>query len=78
MKLRNLVLSILGLALAWTSAADTLRLTNGQVIYGQFVTRMSQGIQFTGQDGIRNSYPPDQLAQQVMRLDEKRMPLREK
>ena len=62
MKLRILLLSTLGLALAFAVAADTLRLTNGQVIYGQFVTRTPQGVQFTGQDGITNSYPPDQVA----------------
>ena len=62
MKSRILLLSILGLALAFTASADTLRLTNGQVIYGQFVTRTPQGVQFTGQDGITNSYPPDQVA----------------
>jgi hypothetical protein len=62
MKSRILLLSMLGLALALTAAADTLRLTNGQVIYGQFVTRTPEGVQFTGQDGITNSYPPDQVA----------------
>jgi hypothetical protein len=61
MKSRILLLSMLGLALALTAAADTLRLTNGQVIYGQFVTRTPEGVQFTGQDGITNSYPPDQV-----------------
>jgi hypothetical protein len=62
MRLRILLLSTLGLALAFAAAADTLRLTNGQVIYGQFVTRTPQGVQFTGADGITNSYPPDQVA----------------
>jgi hypothetical protein len=62
MKSRIPLLSILGLALAFAAAADTLRLTNGQVIYGQFVTRTPQGVQFTGADGITNSYPPDQVA----------------
>jgi len=62
MKLRTLIPCILGLALAFTAAADTLRLTNGQAIYGQFVTRTPQGIQFTGPDGITNAYPPDQVA----------------
>jgi hypothetical protein len=62
MKLRVFTTCILGLALAFTAAADTLRLTNGQVIYGQFVTRTPQGIQFTGPDGITNAYPPDQVA----------------
>ncbi|MGD0426374.1 MAG: hypothetical protein ABSC10_06625 [Candidatus Acidiferrales bacterium] len=62
MKLRILILGVLALALAWSAAADALRLTNGQVIYGQFVTRTPQGVQFTGQDGVTRSYPPDQVA----------------
>jgi hypothetical protein len=61
-KLRIPLLSILGLALAFTAAADTLRLTNGQVIYGQFVTRTPEGIQFTGSDGVTHAYPPDHVA----------------
>lgn len=47
---------------ATTAHADTLRLTNGQVIYGQFVTRTPQGIQFTGPDGVTTAYLPDQVA----------------
>ena len=62
MKSRILLLSILGLALAFAAAADTLRLTTGQVIYGQFVTRTPEGIQFTGPDGVTNSYPPGLVA----------------
>lgn len=62
MKSRILLLSILGLALAFASAADTLRLTTGQVIYGQFVTRTPEGIQFTGPDGVTNAYPPGLVA----------------
>jgi hypothetical protein len=60
MNLRILLAVILGLALPAT--ADTLRLTNGQVIFGQFVTRTPEGIQFTGPDGITNAYPPDHVA----------------
>jgi hypothetical protein len=62
MKSRILLLSILGLALAFVAAADTLRLTTGQVIYGQFVTRTPEGIQFTGPDGVTNAYPPGLVA----------------
>lgn len=62
MKSRILLLSILGLALAFAAAADTLRLTTGQVIYGQFVTRTPAGIQFTGPDGVTNAYPPGLVA----------------
>jgi hypothetical protein len=60
MNLRILLAVILGLALPAT--ADTLRLTDGQVIYGQFVTRTPEGMQFTGPDGITNAYPPDRVA----------------
>ena len=62
MKLRIQLLSILGLALAFAASADTLRLTTGQVIYGQFVTRTPEGIQFTGPDGVTNAYPPGLVA----------------
>ena len=62
MKARILLVSILGLALAFAAAADTLRLTTGQVIYGQFVTRTPEGIQFTGPDGVTNAYPPGLVA----------------
>jgi hypothetical protein len=62
MKLRIFTICILGLALSSLAVADTLRLTSGQVIYGQFVTRTPQGVQFTGQDGSTQSYPPDQVA----------------
>jgi hypothetical protein len=62
MKLRILFLCILGLSLACAASADTLRLTNGQVIYGQFVTRTPEGIQFTGPDGVTRGYPPEQVA----------------
>jgi hypothetical protein len=62
MKLRIQLLSILGLALAFVASADTLRLTTGQVIYGQFVTRTPEGIQFTGPDGVTNAYPPGLVA----------------
>jgi len=62
MKLRILLICIVSIGLAWTALADTLRLKNGQVIYGQFVTRTSAGIQFLGQDGRSYSYPPDEVA----------------
>jgi len=62
MKIRILLLCILAVALACTVSADTLRLTNGQVIYGQFVTRTPEGVHFTGQDGVTQSYPPEQVA----------------
>jgi hypothetical protein len=62
MKIRILLHCVLAVAFACTVSTDTLRLTNGQVIYGQFVTRTPKGVQFTGQDGVTLSYPPEQVA----------------
>ncbi|MFZ3332502.1 MAG: hypothetical protein WA197_17840 [Candidatus Acidiferrales bacterium] len=62
MKLKILAVCIVCIGLAWTASADTLRLKNGQVIYGQFVGRTAEGVQFTGQDGNTNTYPPQDVA----------------
>jgi hypothetical protein len=65
MKLSMMVFCMLAVAFACTTnsaTADTLRLTTGQVIYGQFVTRTPEGIQFTGPDGVTNAYPPGLVA----------------
>jgi hypothetical protein len=64
MRLPLIVFCMLVVASASTSnaAADTLRLTTGQVIYGQFVTRTPEGIQFTGPDGVTNAYPSGLVA----------------
>jgi hypothetical protein len=51
MKLRILILFVVSIGLARTALADTLRLKDGQVFYGQFVSRTSSGTQFTTQDG---------------------------
>jgi hypothetical protein len=62
MKLKILVLCALCIALAWTASADTLRLKNGQVIYGQFLGRTPEGIQFAAPNGNPQIYPPQEVA----------------
>jgi hypothetical protein len=62
MKLKISVLCALCIALAWTASADTLRLKNGQVIYGQFLGRTPEGIQFAGPNGNPQIYPPQEVA----------------
>lgn len=62
MKLKILVLCVVCIGLALTASADTLRLKNGQVIYGQFVGRSAAGIQFVGQDGNTYFYQPQDIA----------------
>jgi hypothetical protein len=62
MKLKILVLCIMGIVPAWTASADTLRLKNGHVIYGQFVGRSSEGVQFAWEDGTVVTYPPQEVA----------------
>ena len=62
MKLKFWLLFIVCLCIVGTSAADTLRLTNGQVIYGQFVGRTAQGVQFILQNGNPQTFPSDQVA----------------
>jgi hypothetical protein len=51
MKLSVLVLWVVAIGLAGTASADTLRLKNGQMFYGQFVGRTPTSIEFTTQDG---------------------------
>jgi hypothetical protein len=62
MKLKILVLCVVCVPLAWTALADTLRLKNGQVIYGQFLGRTPAGIQFAGENGNSQVYPPQEVA----------------
>lgn len=62
MKLRILMLIIGCIGMIGRVSADTLRLKNGQVIYGQFVSRNSTGIQFTGIDGNTYFYQPQDVA----------------
>jgi hypothetical protein len=42
--------------------ADTLKLTNGQVIYGVFIGRANDAVQFMSTDGTTKSYPTVQVA----------------
>jgi hypothetical protein len=53
---------LLSLLLACLVSADTLKLTNGQIIYGTFVSRNNDAVQFTGTDGATKSYPTWQVA----------------
>jgi hypothetical protein len=62
MRLKLLVLCAVCVTLAYTASADTLRLKNGQVIYGQFIGRTPEGIQFAGPDGNPQIYPPQEVA----------------
>jgi hypothetical protein len=61
MKLRMLMLCVTFIGLACTAAADTLRLTNGQVITGVFQGRSSAGVQFVGPDGTSRIYPSQEV-----------------
>ncbi|HXW62864.1 MAG TPA: hypothetical protein VEJ45_09705 [Candidatus Acidoferrales bacterium] len=62
MKLRVLTVCVICLELAGTVFADTLRLKNGQVFYGQFVSRTSSEIQFTDQNGNTLFFLPQDVA----------------
>jgi hypothetical protein len=61
MKLRLLILCMICVGLTCAAAADTLHLTNGQVITGTFLGRSSTGVQFIGPDGTSQIYPPEQV-----------------
>jgi hypothetical protein len=61
MKFRILMLCAICIGLACTAAADTLVLTNGQVITGIFMGRSSAGVQFVGPDGTSQIYPSQQV-----------------
>src|SRR5208283_1651845 len=53
---------LLCLFLAGFAFADTLTLTSGQVIYGVFMGRNNDAIQFLGPDGSSKSYPLSQVS----------------
>lgn len=53
---------LLCLCFATFASADTLKLTNGQIIYGVFMGRANDAIQFLGPDGTTKSYPTAQVA----------------
>jgi hypothetical protein len=61
MKLRIVLICAICIGLACTAAADTLVLTNGQVITGTFLGRSSAGVQFVGLDGMTQIYPSQQV-----------------
>jgi hypothetical protein len=61
MKLKILTLTVLAIGLGCTALADTLRLTNGQVITGVFLGRSSAGVQFIGPDGVTRIYPSEEV-----------------
>jgi len=62
LKVRILLLLILSISWAGKVSADTLRLKDGQVIYGQFVSRSSSAIQFTDQNGNTLFFAPQDVA----------------
>ncbi len=62
MRPKFVAVCLLSLCLACFVVADTLKLTNGQIIYGTFVSRNNDAIQFTGTDGATKSYPTWQVA----------------
>jgi hypothetical protein len=61
MKLKMLLVCAICISLTCTAFADTLTLTNGQVINGIFLGRSSAGVQFVGPDGISQIYPSQQV-----------------
>jgi len=61
MKLRMFILCAIYVGMACTATADTLVLTNGQVITGTFLGRSSAGVQFVGPDGTSQIYPSQQV-----------------
>jgi hypothetical protein len=61
MRLRVFILCAICVGMACTAAADTLVLTNGQVITGTFLGRSSAGVQFIGPDRTTQIYPSEQV-----------------
>jgi hypothetical protein len=62
MRKKSAVILVFCLSLACLASADTLTLNNGQVIYGVFMGRNNDAIQFLGPDGSSKSYPLAQVA----------------
>ena len=62
MRRKFAVILALCLSLACFTSADTLKLNNGEVIYGVFMGRNNDAIQFLGPDGSSKSYPLSQVA----------------
>jgi hypothetical protein len=59
---KSAAILLLGLGFAAIAAGDTLKLTNGQVIYGIFMGRHNDAVEFLGPDGSTKSYPTAQIA----------------
>ena len=62
MRLKPVAILLLCLWFTGAASADTLKLTSGQVIYGVFMGRANDAIQFLGPDGSTKSYPTAQVA----------------
>jgi hypothetical protein len=62
MKHKFFAILVLFLCVTDIVSADTLRLMNGQVIYGVFMSRNNDTVQFLGPDGTAKSYPQSQIA----------------
>jgi hypothetical protein len=62
--MKQAVAALFALCLFFASMADAdmLTLTNGQVIYGVFMGRANDVVQFLGPDGTTRSYPTAQVA----------------
>lgn len=62
MRQRIPVILVLCFCFGCLTSADTLKLTNGQVIQGVFMGRNNDAVQFRGPDGTTKSYPITQVA----------------
>ena len=58
---KSAAILLLLICFASLASADTLRFTNGQVIYGVFMGRANDAIQFLGPDGTTKSFPTAQV-----------------
>jgi hypothetical protein len=62
MRWKSVAILSLCICFAGLLSADTLKLTNGQIIYGIFMGRANDAIQFIGPDGTTKSFPTAQVA----------------
>jgi len=62
MRWKSAIILVVCLCSACFASADSLKLTNGQVIYGVFMSRNSDVVQFLGPDGTTKTYPVTQVA----------------
>jgi len=61
MKFKIALLFLICLLLGSFALADTLTLTNGQVIVGIFQSRTAEGVSFIGPDGQAHTYPTGEV-----------------